>query len=185
MGELAGFGGRGSGAAGSGSGARMGAHGSYPRGPQRNFESEAVSTLHVSVWHGEATTLDMDEFDAELMDVVHRHGAVSILLIVEPSCPLAGDVARKRAVAMLDALGDAVESVAVVVEGTGFWAGAMRSVFNGLSLALRPRFPWKTFNFPSDALAWQRSVIRTGEFSSNALKSLVRELQQRVPLMRG
>ena len=122
---------------------------------ETSFRAESLQRLHVSVWSAAPTGDDVARLESEVEAIVSRYGSASILLVVEPTSPVAGEEARTRAVKMLRKLGTNVDSVALVVEGTGFWAAAVRSMFSGLALILRPSFEWRLFATVEPATLWQ------------------------------
>lgn len=104
----------------------------------------------------------MEALDQQMGSLVRRFGKASMLLVIEPGAPLASEEVRRSALAMLRELGPRVATVAIVLEGGGFWAGAVRSVFNGLALALRPKFEWRVFADCASALSWQLHSTEAG-----------------------
>ncbi len=143
-----------------------------------SFASASVGMLHVSSWWGAANPRDVERLDLELEEIAEQQGRVAVLLVVRSSAPLAGDETRKRAISMLQKLGDRVDSVAIVVEGKGFWAGAVRSMFSGLAFAFRPGFPWKIFATAGPALLWQgpRVFLKHGPETSQ-VRQLIESLR--------
>ena len=144
------------------------------------FCSSQFSSLHISLWRGETDEHDVGRLHEEVRELLNDHDSVSLLLIVDASAPLVGDPARKRAVEMLRELGARITSIAIVTEGTGFWAGAVRSMFVGLAMILRPPFAWRMFSTLGPATTWQRPYLGSRNRASDPdiIGELVEELRR-------
>jgi hypothetical protein len=99
----------------------------------------------MSLWTHGAEPADVGALEKELQAVVSSQDHVAVLMIVEATSPIATVGAQSKAVAMVQALGAALRTVCIVIEGEGVQAAAVRSVFVALATMLRPRFRWKTF----------------------------------------
>ena len=108
----------------------------------------------MSLWTHGAEPADVAALEKELQAVVSSQGRVAVLMIVEATSPIATVGAQSKAVAMVRALGGALRTVCIVIEGEGVQAAAVRSVFVALATILRPRFRWKTFATTEPALVW-------------------------------
>jgi hypothetical protein len=122
--------------------------------PRRGFKSRTYGMLHVSVWANGAEAADVVALGKELDATVSKAGRVAVLMVVEASSPIASVGAQSKAVAVVQALGDALRAVCIVIEGAGVQAAAVRSVFVALATILRPRFRWKTFATAEPAIVW-------------------------------
>lgn len=119
------------------------------------FASDTIGNVHVSVWTSATDLEDIQRLEREIVGLAARQtGAVGLLLVVTGDAPPAGPAAREAAVSMIRRLGDRIGAVAVVIESEGFHQAALRAVFTGLSLVLRPGFPWKTFGDVDTAIRY-------------------------------
>ncbi|MEZ4225592.1 MAG: hypothetical protein R3B13_31860 [Polyangiaceae bacterium] len=121
----------------------------------RAFASSTLGDLHISLWNGDATVNDVADLHQELDALAETAPRFSILLVVTATAPVAGHAARKRAAEMLARHAERVASVAIVLEGTGFWAASIRSVFTSIAFLLRPPFAWRVFSSAESASMWQ------------------------------
>ena len=125
-----------------------------------SYVSITEGALHASVWHAGADLESVRALGAELDDLAERKGQISVFMLVRERVPIAGHEARREAASTLRRLGSKVRSVAAVVEGAGARAAAIRSVFVGVALLVRPDFDWKMFATAQPALAWQRRYLK-------------------------
>jgi pimeloyl-ACP methyl ester carboxylesterase len=85
---------------------------------------------------------------------------------------------RKPMIAMLQRHRAQIKAFAVLMEGSGFWAAAARSVLTILSHSIS--FPLKVFATESDAIPWQSVEMRRltpGEIDSPAMFTMVDQLR--------
>lgn len=145
---------------------------------RRGFKSRTYGALHVSVWTHGAEPADVGDLERELQAVVSSQGHVAVLMVVEATSPLATVGAQSKAVAMVQALGGALRTVCIVIEGEGVQAAAVRSVFVALATILRPRFRWKTFATTEPALVWLGPYL-DAPASPDVARATLRELRVR------
>lgn len=110
-----------------------------------------VGPLHISVWHGAATIADVQRMQKTIVDFRHR---CALLLVVPPQTPLSGPEARAAAIALIRERQAQIGSVAIVLEGGGFWNAAVRSMFGGIATAARPGIPWHIHSDSDVGAAW-------------------------------
>ena len=118
------------------------------------FKSISVADVHVSYWYAPAPVADVDRLHRELRQLTWEHRPVSVLLIVREGVPLSPEPSRRRAAQILRELGDELGSVAIAIEGQGFGLAAVRAMFTGIALLLRPTFPWTIARDVDSALQW-------------------------------
>jgi hypothetical protein len=86
---------------------------------------------------------------------------IGVLGVAPGDMPLVGGAARRRAVAMLAETGGHVRCMATVIEGSGFRAGATRSVMSAITLLARQPCPAKIFGDVDEAATWQARLLGT------------------------
>ena len=109
----------------------------------------------ILVWKRETTTAALDALRKAHDQVAAKHeGAVFLLTIVEERAPMPPSATRDALAGFLKMLERSVELSAVVHEGAGFRAAAVRSVVTGVSLVARLPYPHKVFATVAEAAAW-------------------------------
>jgi hypothetical protein len=130
------------------------------------------------VWRHETTvtaaralTFDLQKFAAGLPD-----GKGILMTVVMPHAPLPSSDARQALSGILRVGADALICSAVVMEGDGFRASAVRSVATGLAIIARQPFPHRVFPRTDSALAWFAQELRTRSSVSLDIEQLGRDL---------
>ena len=83
-----------------------------------------------------------------------RPAGVGLLTIVEANAPVPAADVRKALAAVLADFSRSIKASAVIFEGQGFSAAAVRSVVTGLTLIARQSYPHKVFGSLAEASAW-------------------------------
>lgn len=110
----------------------------------------------LSAWRDAASVGEVEELQARATKiVVSEQGAVGLILLVLDGVKPSPKPARDAAMRMLRTLGTNVAYVAIVIEGEGFGTAALRAMFNGIAVALRPGFPWRIVGRLDDLVEWQ------------------------------
>lgn len=109
----------------------------------------------VIVWRHETTrSAVMNVRRAALALAARRPGELGLMMIVETTAEApSGEVRAVVAQAMGD-FGHLVRRSALVHEGTGFHAAAVRAVVTGLSLVARQPYPQQVFDSVERAATW-------------------------------
>jgi hypothetical protein len=89
-----------------------------------------------------------------------RRGQLGFLTFVEPGAPTPSSAARAELASLLREASPFTRASAVVYEGDGFQAAAVRSVVTGLALLARQKFPHKIFGKTIDASTWMVRELR-------------------------
>ena len=100
--------------------------------------------VFVSIWHRNTTVEGVGVCErsvAEIRKDLPR--GCSSISIIEPGAPMPTAKAREALSAFLRNVGDVVNQSAVVYEGAGFRAAAVRSVVTGITLMSKQPFPHK------------------------------------------
>ncbi len=126
------------------------------KGRMSNEKMSVCGDTHVSLWHEAASREDVERLWREVAELMHRGtDNICLLLVVEKkSTTLSPALARDTAVAMVRDLAERIGAIAVVTEGEGIRPVTVRALFTGLSLILRPGFPWKMFAELDTATEW-------------------------------
>jgi len=100
------------------------------------------------------------------------------LTIVEPGAPMPSAEAREALSLFLREAGDVIQLSAVVYEGAGFRAAAVRSVVTGISLVAKQPFPHKVFATVAAASSWMAPSLPVGPAASRDVIQAVADLRE-------
>jgi hypothetical protein len=130
------------------------------------------------VWRHETTVdaaralaIDVGDFASELPE---RKGL--LLTVVTPHASLPSGEARQALSGILRAGADTLICSAVVMEGDGFRASAVRSVATGLAFVARQPFPHRVFSNTDSAIAWFARELKTRSSISLDIGQLGRDV---------
>lgn len=138
------------------------------------YTSTAVGSLLLNAWQRGARRADVEALTREIDQLGRRRGEdVVVLMVIPENTSLPDDSAREAVGTMLR--GGGLSEVVVVIEGRGFGASAMRSVFAGLGLIYRPGFSWTVKAQVEDALDWLEG--QRGSLDRSAVLEAHRELR--------
>jgi hypothetical protein len=127
--------------------------------PLVHFRDDAVGVaslgvLFVSVWRGETTAERMHRvFNAQrtLWNITPMQAMVTV---IEPTTPSVGSEGRELGLRLYRETAPHLVATAYVIEGSGFFAAAVRGVIATTRLILRPPFPMQPFARVDDAAEW-------------------------------
>jgi hypothetical protein len=107
------------------------------------------------LWKKNTTMEATQQLRGHLLEFTRsRPAGVGLLTIVEANAPVPGAEVRKALAAVLADFSRDIKASAVVFEGQGFSAAAVRSVVTGLTLIARQAYPHKVFGSLGEAGAW-------------------------------
>ena len=137
----------------------------------------------ILIWRQE-TTIDGVEAvrrEIELLGRAHPKG-IGLLTIVEQAAPMPSSQARNGLARTLADFGKVINHSAVVFEGGGFRAAAIRGVVTGLTLLARPPFPHKVFATLEDGASSLAGGLTVDGWEGDAeqLTNAVRDLRVRM-----
>jgi hypothetical protein len=127
----------------------------------------AWKNVAIQLWAGETTVVRLDRCADCHRRVLRAYPnkLVTFAVIMPGVPPRLGDAERKRIKAMSDEQESATVAAVQVVEGSGFWASAVRAVLIGLGMFTVTRN--KVFQTIPDAVHW---VMATGMVEGTALE---------------
>ena len=148
--------------------------------PAPAYAASVWRNVVVSVWARGGNEAEVRELLGRITTTAEAHeGRAGALMVILEHCSLPSTDARKAAGEFIRVPGR-IAHMAIVVEGGGFWASAMRSVFSLLGLVYRPQGPWKMVQSVEEALAWQSEHLVDGEESEDALRRLIGDLRRQL-----
>jgi hypothetical protein len=118
----------------------------------------------LALWHGTSTVTAAERLERVALDCARKNpGRVAYLALINASVPLPDAGARAVYARLGRELGTRMACIAVVVEGRGFVASAMRAAITGIGLTARVSFPLACFAELDEAAQWaSQNVARRG-----------------------
>lgn len=135
--------------------------------------------LVLAVFRGETTVQGVRE-GQRVFDEHAKNwpGGVLILTVVEEGAPMPDAAARNELGRMLKSGAGRTKKSAVVYEGDGFRAAAVRSVVTGISVFSKPPFPHKIFARVADAAGFLASEAGNGVTGKDLL-NIITDVRER------
>jgi hypothetical protein len=112
-----------------------------------------------------------------------RGGHIGLVTIIEAGAPVPSGASRAELAGLLRDANAYIQASAVVFEGDGFRAAAVRSVVTGLNLLARPKFEHKIFGDAGKAFAWLSTALRgllDPSMTPAMLVAMTEELRRRI-----
>lgn len=119
-----------------------------------NFCIASWRQLFVVIWRHDTNAEGLAALRRTFAQFAATHSPIGLLTIVEAKAPLPPAQVRSGLASFLTEQGAHIKRSAVVFEGEGFRAAAVRGVVTGLTMLARPPYPHKVFGSIDDACAW-------------------------------
>jgi hypothetical protein len=143
----------------------------------------SAENLMLVVWRNATTRDGVEICRKHLMENCSGRGCeFAIMTIVEQCAQLPEAAARDDLAALMHEGSRWIQVSALVFEGTGFIAAAIRGVVTGISMFARQSFPHRVFDSVSDASSFiEREQSRTNQmpFAAWRMEASVAELRRR------
>ncbi|SRR5258706_6803879 len=111
--------------------------------------------FYIDIWRVNTTLEGVRQLKAGFAAfAADQPAGVGLLTIVQPYAPLPPSDARAELAAFLAGAASSIKWSAVVHEGVGFRAAAVRGVVTGLTMLARPPYPHKVFATVAQACHW-------------------------------
>jgi hypothetical protein len=135
----------------------------------------------VQIWRASTTSRAVSGLrSAARAHAARWPGPISAVILIEQAASLPDGDMRKQVAAFWSDLGARLLCTAVVQEGDGFRAAAVRGLMTGLMLLSRPTSPYKIFRTIGEASAWVVPQLeKAGERGSSDLAKTLEALRQR------
>lgn len=138
--------------------------------------------LLLVVWRNETTCEGVEICREHLVDVCSGRGCeFAIMIVVEKRAQLPESAARDALASLMHDASKWIQVSALVFEGTGFIAAAIRGVVTGISMLARQSFPHRVFDSVSDASVFierKQSGTNRTPFVARRLETAVAELRR-------
>jgi hypothetical protein len=131
----------------------------------------------IAVWRRETTMSGVQSAIRCYEEHAYQHpDGVLLLTIVEEGAPLPETAVRRELARLLDRGAGRTKKSAVVFEGSGFRAAAVRSVITGLALFAKVPYPHRVFGKVEDAVHFFEPSSKT---SSRMIELAIRAVRER------
>ena len=131
--------------------------------------------IMLACWSTRATGAAVERITRarESMNEQHPEG-VSVVYLIASNAGLPTPEARAGVKKLMTRYRDQRACLAIVVQGAGFWAGAMRAAITGVRMLVPEQFPMRVFGDAGEVVEWLPPLhekatgirIPRGEFSS-------------------
>ena len=141
---------------------------------ERDFALASCDKLYVCVWRNETTMHGVESTRSGIKTFADANpGGIGLLTIVEPEAPMPGRDERDALAALLKSFGTQIKASALVFEGEGFRAAAVRSVVVGLNLLARQPYPHRVFDAVSQAASWLAPLMSSAFASETTAPDMI------------
>ena len=152
----------------------------------KDYCTAAWRDLFVLIWRHETTLEGIKAGRDALASMGQSHpDGCAMLTIVEPGAPMPPAEARDALSEVLRDAGDIIKVSAVVFEGAGFRAAAVRSVVTGISLVAKQPYPHKVFATVDAAASWLSPSLPEGPTPPQTLVDSVVTLREELASLGG
>jgi hypothetical protein len=113
-------------------------------------------------------------------EISRRERMIGYLSVIQLSVHAIEDETRSRLTAVVKRYSKQISGAALVCEGTGFRATAIRSVITAVHFASRAEHPLKVFDSLRPALSWLKNRHKNETMNTTALADYVIEWQSQL-----
>jgi hypothetical protein len=127
----------------------------------------------VVVWTGHTTHDGVVASRRSILALGREHPeGVGLITIVEHNAPMPPGEVRDEVAKFLKESSDIIKASAVVFEGEGFRAAAVRSVVTGVSMLAKQAFPHRVFAHVDEAASWMGPKLPGAPKGEDLLKDI-------------
>jgi hypothetical protein len=130
--------------------------------------------VSIAVWATQATAALLCELEKLEDSMIASKSRTSVVHLVVKGASLPGAEARARLMDMQQRYAANIVCAAVLLQGSGFWASALRSLITSMQMIERSHFEYRTFAEVAEVAEW----VATLQQAENAEAIDARELQQ-------
>ena len=125
------------------------------RGIDENLALVSIGRVLLVVWRNETTLKGITDIHRSMRELAARYPTgIGLFTIVEAEAPMPERAERDALARLLRDFGPNLKASALVFEGQGFRAAAVRSVVVGLTLLAKQPYPHRVFDGPAIAATW-------------------------------
>jgi hypothetical protein len=147
-----------------------------------NYVLASWQQIFAVVWRRDTTLEGAEALQRECVKFAMRHPrGIGLLTIVSDKAPMPPSPARQAVASFLAHGSTYIKCSAVLMEGTGFRAAAVRSVVTGLTMLAKQAYPHRVCSLP-DAVTMLSSTLPSASGQAvdpAALRAAIDELRQR------
>jgi hypothetical protein len=141
-------------------------------------------SIFILIWRHDTTNEGIETLRHKLEHFGRsRPQGLGLVTIVEQEAPMPTSAVREKMAGLMADISKVLKCSAVVFEGTGFRAAAVRGVVTGLMLLARQPYPHKVFASMTDGCSWLGSNLRDKqgwEVDPRKLTRAIDELRLRI-----
>lgn len=138
--------------------------------------------IFVVVWRHDTTLQGVEALHRECRQFAAEHArGIGLLTIVSEKAPMPASAARHAVADFLAQGSTYIKCSAVLMEGTGFRAAAVRSVVTGLTMLAKQAYPHRVCSLPDAVTLLSRTLPAASGRAVNptALHAAIDELRER------
>jgi hypothetical protein len=147
-----------------------------------NYVLASWQQIFAVVWRQDTTLEGVQALHRECRKFATKHArGIGLLTIVSAKAPMPPSPVRQAVADFLAQGSTYIKCSAVLMEGTGFRAAAVRSVVTGLTMLARQAYPHRVCSLPDAVtlLAHTLPVASNPAVNPTALRAAIDELRQR------
>ena len=127
-----------------------------------------------SVWRTTLTVNHLQRIEEIADEMRQRWGQYTMIHHAAVIEELPAEPARRFATQSRKRYEDYVKSEALIIDGRGFWASAIRSINTAMLTIAAPKYPSRVFSNIDDAVRWQLPMVSIEDLSEDDYAALVR-----------
>lgn len=147
-----------------------------------NYVLASWQQIFAVVWRWDTTLEGAQALQRECSKFAMRHPrGIGLLTIVSEKAPMPASPARQAVASFLTHGSSYIKCSAVLMEGTGFRAAAVRSVVTGLTMLAKQAYPHRVCSVPDAVSMLSRELpVASGQaINPTALRAAIDDLRQR------
>lgn len=115
----------------------------------------------IVIWHNDTELSAVRRLSEIFRGFIDQQPSkVTFLTIVDAGAPVPSSEARTALASFMSQAGERIGASAVIFEGSGFRAAAVRSVVTGLTMLARQGYPHKVFATLTEGIMWINATMR-------------------------
>jgi hypothetical protein len=134
------------------------------------------NSVAIAVWATQATTALLCELETLEDGMLATKSRMSVVHLVVKGASLPGAEARARLMELQQRYAPSIVCAAVLLQGSGFWASALRSLVTSMQMVERSHFEYRTFAEVADLAEWVATLQQAAGGEAMDARALTRVL---------
>ena len=146
---------------------------------EADFALATFGDIFMTIWR-DKTTMEGVRASRSAVEAFSagRRREIGMLTIVEPGAPIPARAERTALADYLRAVSDSIKVSALVYEGEGFHAAAVRSLVTGLTLIARQDYPHRVFDSVDKAAVFMAPLLVQRDDSTPLAQEIIDAVAQ-------